>query len=139
MLLPILAALLMLVEAPASATPPPAPVAPVVATPPADPVIAEIDALLTPWKDKAGDPLRGRLGLSHSSKTASDGTVTFWKTTSESMACGVAPSGEMRCGVSASAECALGIAFDKTGKVKNWKAQGAPEACRKFVAVLAKP
>lgn len=139
MLLPILAALLMLVEAPAT-TPVPAPTAaPVAETPPADPVFAEIDALLEPWKGKSGDGLRGRLGLSHSNRPASDGSVTFWKITSESMACGVAPSGDMRCGVNASAECALGVAFDKAGKVKNWRAQGAPEACRKFVAVLAKP
>lgn|GEM_PF-5472269 len=142
MLLPILAALLMFVEAPATtATPTPAPeaTAPAAAPPPADPVFAEVDALMTPWKGKAGDGLRGRLGLSHSNKLASDGSVVFWLTKSESMACGVTQTGEMRCGTNAMAECALGIAFDKEGKVKTWKLQGAPDACRKFVPILAKP
>lgn len=143
MLLPILAALLMFVEAPAAATAPPAPAAvasaPAEPAAPVDPVFDEIDKLLQPWKGKSGDGLRGRLGLSHRSQQASDGDVVFWLTRTESMACGVGPAGDMRCGSSASAECGLGIAFDKTGKVKNWKAQGAPDACRKFADALAKP
>lgn len=144
MLLTILAALMILAEAPAATAAPVAPVAPPPADPviaaPVDPVIAQIDALMTEkWKGKRGDGLRGRLGLTHQTKPAKDGEVVFWLTKSESMGCGIDASGAMRCGTAASAECALGVAFEKDGKVRSWKAQGSPDACRNFVAILAKP
>ena len=131
---------------PASVPAPPAPaVAP--ATAPAVPpppmtdaqAIARVDALMTPWKGKSGERLRGLLGLSETTRMASDGQVSFWVRRSEATACGVSAGGVIRCGVIGGAVCRLAVAFDKTGKVINWKASGAGEACELFFDDIGAP
>ena len=131
---------------PASVPTPPAPaVAP--ATAPAAPpppmtdaqAIARVDALMTPWKGKSGERLRGLLGLSETTRMASDGQVSFWVRRSEATACGVSAGGVIRCGVIGGAVCRLAVAFDKTGKVINWKASGAGEACELFFEDIGAP
>lgn len=142
MLTPILAALaLILADAPAA---PPVPSAPAVPTPPAvaappvDPVTAEINALLTPYKGKSGDPLRGRLGFSVGKREASDGEVVFWVVSVEQpTSCGMDPvTGSFRCLRGDPFQCRLAIAFDKGGLVKAWAVTGAPEVCRGFIGML---
>ncbi len=124
--------------APASGTP--APAAPVERAPlTTEEAIARIDALMTPWKGKSGERLRGRLGLSESTRDASDGQVTFWIRRSEATACGVSEGGQIRCGVIGGAICRLAIAFDKTGKVTNWKATGTGDACELFHEEIGSP
>lgn len=113
----------------------PAPPAPMTT----DQAIARIDALMTPWKGKSGERLRGRLGLSESTRDASDGQVTFWLRRSEATACGVSEGGQIRCGVIGGAICRLAVAFDKTGKVTNWKATGAGDACELFHEEIGSP
>lgn len=131
---------------PASVPAPPAPaVAP--ATAPAAPpppmtdaqAIARVDALMTPWKGKSGERLRGLLGLSETTRMASDGQVSFWVRRSEATACGVSAGGVIRCGVIGGAVCRLAVAFDKTGNVINWKASGAGEACELFFDDIGAP
>lgn len=131
---------------PASVPTPPAPaVAP--ATAPAAPpppmtdaqAIARVDALMTPWKGKSGERLRGLLGLSETTRMASDGQVSFWVRRSEATACGVSAGGVIRCGVIGGAVCRLAVAFDKTGNVINWKASGAGEACELFFEDIGAP
>lgn len=139
--------------APAAAPPPPPAAAP--ATAPAAPekpapaaplppltteqAIARIDTLMAAWKGKSGERLRGRLGLSESTRDATDGQVTFWLRRSESTACGVGPGGVIRCGVVGGAVCRLAVAFDKTGKVTNWKASGMGDACEQFFDEIGAP
>ncbi len=124
--------------APSTATTPvPAPAEPAPMT--TEQAIARIDALMTPWKGKSGERLRGRLGLSESTRDATDGQVTFWLRRSEATACGVAPGGVIRCGVIGGAVCRLAVAFDKTGKVTNWKASGMGEACELFFDDIGAP
>lgn len=101
--------------------------------------IARIDVLMTAWKGKSGERLRGRLGLSESTRDATDGQVTFWLRRSEATACGVAPGGVIRCGVIGGAVCRLAVAFDKSGKVTNWKASGTGEACELFFDDIGAP
>ncbi|MDP2259177.1 MAG: hypothetical protein Q8J89_05625 [Caulobacter sp.] len=147
----ILQALLiaMLLLQPAAATPPPAE-APATETPatavPAQPApmtteqaIAGIDALMAPWKGKSGERLRGRLGLTETTRIASDGQVGFWLRRSEATACGISDSGVIRCGVIGGSVCRLAIAFDKTGKVTNWKATGTGDACEPFLDEIGSP
>ena len=133
---------------PASVPAPPAPaVAPAAAPavpPPPPPMtdaqaIARVDALMTPWKGKSGERLRGLLGLSETTRMASDGQVSFWVRRSEATACGVSAGGVIRCGVIGGAVCRLAVAFDKTGKVINWKASGAGEACELFFDDIGAP
>lgn len=139
MLTPILAALaLMLAEAPA-ATPTPAPAVPAAAAAPAvDPVTAEIDALMAPYKGKSGDRLRGLLGFSAGTRAASDGEVVFWMINVEQeTACGMDPATmAMRCIRGDPFQCRLAIAFDKQSVVKAWAVTGRPEICRGFVGKL---
>ncbi|MDO8295074.1 MAG: hypothetical protein Q7T19_01405 [Caulobacter sp.] len=143
MLTPILAALaMMLAEAPA-ATPTPAPApAPAVpaapAAPTVDPVTAEIDALMAPYKGKSGDRLRGLLGFSAGTRAASDGEVVFWMINVEQeTACGMDPATmAMRCIRGDPFQCRLAIAFDKQSIVKAWAVTGRPEICRGFVGKL---
>lgn len=128
--------------APAAATSTPAVPAPVPAEPApmtTEQAIARIDALMTPWKGKSGERLRGRLGLSESTRIASDGQVGFWMRRSEATACGVSEGGVIRCGVIGGAACRLAVAFDKTGKVTNWKASGVGEACELFFDDIGAP
>lgn len=128
--------------APAAATSTPAVPAPVPAEPApmtTEQAIARIDALMTPWKGKSGERLRGRLGLSESTRIASDGQVGFWMRRSEATACGVSDGGVIRCGVIGGAACRLAVAFDKTGKVTNWKASGVGEACELFFDDIGAP
>jgi len=155
----LLIAMLMTQPAAAPATapvtaPPPAPAA-APATVPAAPekpapvarpqpltteqAIARIDTLMAAWKGKSGERLRGRLGLSESTRDATDGQVTFWLRRSESTACGVGPGGVIRCGVVGGAVCRLAVAFDKTGKVTNWKASGMGDACEQFFDEIGAP
>lgn len=125
--------------APVAPAPAPAPAAPAAApAAPADP-IAEIDALMERWKGKSIGDIQGRLGLTETIKEASNGKVIFWLTRAESVACGVGEGGEMRCGSLGGEACRLGVAVDKQGNITAWKAVGGPEACKKFVAALAKP
>jgi len=135
---------------PASVPAPPAPAvapaaAPAVPPPPPPPpmtdaqAIARVDALMTPWKGKSGERLRGLLGLSETTRMASDGQVSFWVRRSEATACGVSAGGVIRCGVIGGAVCRLAVAFDKTGKVINWKASGAGEACELFFDDIGAP
>lgn len=133
----------------AAPTPPPAAAPSTATTPvpaPAEPApmtteqaIARIDALMAPWKGRSGERLRGRLGLSESTRDATDGQVTFWLRRSEATACGVAPGGVIRCGVIGGAVCRLAVAFDKTGKVTNWKASGMGDACELFFDDIGAP
>ena len=101
--------------------------------------IARVDALMTPWKGKSGERLRGLLGLSEATRMASDGQVSFWVRRSEATACGVSAGGVIRCGVIGGAVCRLAVAFDKTGNVINWKASGAGEACELFFDDIGAP
>jgi hypothetical protein len=148
----ILQALLMaMLFAEPAATPAsvPTPAAPAVApaTAPAAPpppmtdaqAIARVDALMTPWKGKSGERLRGLLGLSETTRMASDGQVSFWVRRSEATACGVSAGGVIRCGVIGGAVCRLAVAFDKTGNVINWKASGSGEACELFFDDIGAP
>jgi len=143
MLIPLLAALvLVLADTPATVTPPvptPAPpTTPAVAAPAIDPVRAEINALLEPYRGKTGDRLRGLLGFSSGTRSALDGEMTFWIVSLPSaMVCGVDPvNGLMRCDRGNPAECRLAIGFDVQKMVKTWAVTGAPEACRTFVGKL---
>lgn len=144
MLIPgLLSLALLLADAPAAvpATPPPA-TAPATATAPAkpavDPVIAEINALMAPYKGKSGDRLRGKLGFSAGSRPATDGEVVFWELKVEQdMTCGMDPKTMvMRCLRGDPLQCRLGIAFDKQGLVAAWVASGVPEVCKGFVEKL---
>jgi hypothetical protein len=146
---PIVVALaLVFAEAPA-ATPPSAPPAPVAApVPPAAPVVApvnpvtaQINALIEPYRGKSGDRLRGKLGLSSGTRKASDGEVVFWMiNVQQEMSCGVDPaSGGMRCLRPEPLQCRIAIAFDTTGIVKAWAVTGAPDICRGFVDLLKAP
>ena len=74
--------------APAPAETPPPAAAPEPRPMTTDEAIARIDALMAAWKGKSGERLRGRLGLSESTRDASDGQVTFWIRRSEATACG---------------------------------------------------
>lgn len=135
MLTPILAALaLMLAEVPAATLPPAAPAAPAAV----DPVTAEINDLLAPYKGKSGDRLRGLLGFSAGTRTASDGEVVFWMITVEQeTTCGVDPATmAMRCLRGDPFQCRLAIAFDKQNVVKAWAVTGDPEICRGFIGKL---
>ncbi len=140
MLLATFAALLLLADPAPAAVPPSVPAAaPTTAPAPAatDPVIARLEALMETWRGKSGDPLRGKLGLSQSSKTAADGEAVFWLRRAEAVGCGIDASGQMRClTAGADAVCVLAIGFDKDGKVKTWRISGAPMACQMFVDEL---
>lgn len=139
MVLATLAALLLLAQATPAVTPPPAsPAAPAPAEASAvDPIITQLNALMEAWRGKAGDPLRGKLGLSQTSKSASDGEAFFWVRRAEEVGCGIDASGQMRCGTAgANANCVLAVGFDPQGKVKTWKVSGAPAACQMFVDEL---
>jgi len=133
MILPVLMTLALLSDPPAAVS------APVVA--PVDPVIAEIDRLMTAWQGRPGDPLKGRLGLSSRSATATDGEVVFWiARLSPGAICRTEPAtGAFRCDRGAEAQCQLAVAFDRDRKVKTWKAQGAPGACQRFIGQLGPP
>jgi len=137
----------------AQAVPPPAPAAApppaaAAATPPSnveiplsdpaafDLVVGEINRLMEPWKGKSGDGLRGRLGLSTTTRLASDGEVVFWTERVESLGCGKDGSGVLRCGSVDGGVCTLGVAFAKDGKVKGWKATGSAAACVAFARKL---
>lgn len=128
---------------PAPAAAPSTPAVPAPAPAPAplttEQAIARIDVLMTAWKGKSGERLRGRLGLSESTRIASDGQVGFWMRRSEATACGVSDGGVIRCGVIGGAACRLAVAFDKTGKVTNWKASGVGEACELFFEDIGSP
>ena len=131
---------------PASVPAPPAPAvapaaAPAVPPPPMTDAqaIARVDALMTPWKGKSGERLRGLLGLSETTRMASDGQVSFWVRRSEATACGVSAGGVIRCGVIGGAVCRLAVACDKAGNVINWKASGAGEACELFFDDIGAP
>lgn len=141
----LISLVLMASDAPA-AVPPTAPAAPPVAAAPAkppevDPVIAEINALMAPYKGKTGDRLRGRLGFSAGTRPAMDGEVVFWEIKVEQeMSCGMDPATlAMRCLRGDPFVCRLGIAFDKTGLVTAWAASGAPAVCRQFIDKLKAP
>jgi hypothetical protein len=142
MLTPLLAVLvLILAEAPA-----PAALAAPVAAPPAvapkpDPVKAEINSILEPYRGKSGDRLRGKLGFSIGKRPASDGEVVFWMVNIEQdTVCGVDPSnGAMRCIRPDPFQCRLAIAFDPAGIVKAWAVTGEPDVCRGFITLLKAP
>lgn len=126
---------LMLSDVPAAAaTPPPA----AVAAAPVDPVIAEINTLMTPYKGKPGAPLRARLGFSTGTRPAIGGEVVFWDLKVEQeTACGMDPrTMAMRCLRGDPSFCRLGVAFDSKGVVTAWLASGAPEVCRQFIDKL---
>ena len=125
--------------APAPAETPPPAAAPEPRPMTTDEAIARIDALMGAWKGKSGERLRGRLGLSESTRDASDGQVTFWIRRSEATACGVSEGGVIRCGVIGGSVCRLAVAFDKTGKVTNWKATGVGDACEPFIDEIGAP
>lgn len=131
-----LAIALLLAQAAAAPPPPAGPPAPAVDPMLDNPAITEINRLLEPWKGKRGDSLRGKLGLSYSTKTASDGEAVFRIQQIESLGCGVI-GGAMRCGPTGGAECVLAIGFDKQGAVKTWKVKGSAEPCGRFVPLIA--
>lgn len=125
--------------APAPAETPPPAAAPEPRPMTTDEAIARIDALMAAWKGKSGERLRGRLGLSEATRDASDGQVTFWIRRSEATACGVSEGGVIRCGVIGGSVCRLAVAFDKAGKVTNWKATGVGDACEPFIDEIGAP
>lgn len=142
MILQALAALILLAQAAPAPTPdvaPPAPAPVAVAPQVTDPVILEIDRLMGAWKGKSGENLRGRLGLTTSTRPATDGEVVFWTSRAASMGCVADPAMGLRCGSAGEAVCQLGVAFSKDGKVINWRASGSSEACRKFAAAIGEP
>lgn len=155
MLMPLVAALaLMLVDAPvtapaatsAPATPPAAPAAAATPTDPAvpkpvDPVIAEINALMSVYKDKSGDPVRGKLGFSIGRRPATDGEVVFWDSIVEQPTnCGMdMATGAMRCIRPDPYRCRIAVAFDTKGIVKAWAVTGPPDVCRGFITLLKAP
>jgi hypothetical protein len=140
MITPVLAALvLFLADAPAAApvvAPAPAAAAPAAAA--VDPVTAEINALLAPYKGKNGDPLRGKLGFSAGTRTASDGEVVFWVISVEQeTACRMdLATGAMRCDRGEPHQCRLAIAFGADKLVKAWAVTGPPQVCRGFIGLL---
>ncbi|HRD27622.1 MAG TPA: hypothetical protein PLO65_04910 [Caulobacter sp.] len=141
MLVSILSAFaLMLAEAPATspAPPPTVPATPAAAPAAVDPVTAEINGLLEPYKGKPGDALRGKLGLSAGVRQASDGEVVFWVLSIEQeTVCGMDPAtGAMRCLRGDPFQCRLAIAFDKQSAVKAWAVSGDPAVCRGFIGKL---
>lgn len=140
MLTSIFAALaLILADAPpAAASPAPAPAA----TPaPVDPIVAEINALMTVYKNKSGDPVRGKLGFSIGRRPANDGEVVYWDTIIEQpTSCGMdMTTGAMRCIRAEPYRCRLAVAFDTAGILKAWVVTGPPEVCRGFVTLLKAP
>ena len=146
MLTPLLAAIaLLLADAPVATPAPTPPAAAAPAAPaapaPVDPVVAEINALLTPHKDKSGDTLRGKLGFSVGRRAARDGEVVFWDANLEQpTTCGMdMATGAMRCLRGEPISCRLAIAFDTAGLVKAWAVTGAPGVCRGFVTLLKAP
>ena len=145
MLIPgLLSLALVLAEAPVAA-PAPAPVGAPAATSPAvapakpvDPVVAQINALIEPYKGKKGDRLRGKLGFSIGTRPASDGEVVFWMfNVEQETSCGMDPATmDMRCIRPEPFQCRLAIAFDKDGNVKAWALTGEPQICRGFIGLL---
>ena len=92
MLSPLIAVLiLMFAETPVAAAPAAAtPAATATPAAPVNPVTAEINALLEPYRGKSGDRLRGKLGLSSGTRKASDGEVVFWMiNVQQEMSCGM--------------------------------------------------
>lgn len=143
MLIASLFSLLLLAAGdPATAAVPPvaatATATPAAEKPAIDPVIAEINALMTPYKGKSGDRLRGKLGFSSGTRPASDGEVVFWELKVEQeMTCGMDPKTlSMRCLRGDPFQCRLAIAFDRQGLVTAWAASGVPEVCKGFVEKL---
>ncbi len=143
MLSPLIAVLiLMFAETPVAAAPAAAtPAATATPAAPVNPVTAEINALLEPYRGKSGDRLRGKLGLSSGTRKASDGEVVFWMiNVQQEMSCGMdLASGAMRCLRPEPMQCRMAIAFDATGLVKAWAVTGAPDICRGFVDLLKAP
>ncbi|CAN1540019.1 hypothetical protein MCEMIH16_01733 [Caulobacteraceae bacterium] len=143
MLSPLIAVLiLMFAETPVAAAPAAAtPAATATPAAPVNPVTAEINALLEPYRGKSGDRLRGKLGLSSGTRKASDGEVVFWMiNVQQEMSCGMdLASGAMRCLRPEPMQCRIAIAFDATGIVKAWAVTGAPDICRGFVDLLKAP
>lgn len=145
MLVQLLVIALMFAE-PAVAAPVASPAPAAAAAPPAaapqpptiEQVLAEIDARMAPWKDRSGERLRGMLGLSEGTRTASDGEVVFWLRKTEATACGI-DAGQIRCGAIGGGQCRLGVAFAKDGKVRNWKATGDAGACAAFLSEIGAP
>lgn len=140
MLTPILAALVLILAETPAAAPVPTAQAPVAAPKP-DPVKAEINGLLEPYRGKSGDRLRGKLGFSIGKRLASDGEVVFWLVKIEQeTVCGVDPSnGGMRCIRPDPFQCRLAIAFDTAGLVKAWAVTGEPDVCKGFITLLKAP
>lgn len=157
MLTSILTALaLMLADAPVAA-PAPAPVAPAATAPaatapaatptdpaapkPVDPVTAEINALMSVYKGKSGDPVRGKLGFSIGRRPASDGEVVFWDSIIEQPTnCGMdMATGAMRCIRPDPYRCRIAVAFDAKGILKAWAVTGPPDVCRGFITLLKAP
>ena len=135
----LLSLALLLAEGPAAVpapAPTPATVAP--AKPAVDPVIAEIDTLMAPYKGKSGDRLRGKLGFSAGTRTATDGEVVFWELKVEQeTTCSMDPKTmDMRCLRGDPYQCRLGIAFDRQGLVAGWAASGVSEVCKGFIDKL---
>jgi hypothetical protein len=143
MLSPLIAVLiLMFAETPVAAAPAAAtPAATATPTAPVNPVTAEINALIEPYRGKSGDRLRGKLGLSSGTRKASDGEVVFWMiNVQQETSCGMdLASGAMRCLRPEPMQCRIAIAFDATGIVKAWAVTGAPDICRGFVDLLKAP
>jgi hypothetical protein len=143
MLSPLIAVLILMFAEPPVAAAPAAATPAATATPaaPVNPVTAEINALLEPYRGKSGDRLRGKLGLSSGTRKASDGEVVFWMiNVQQEMSCGMdLASGAMRCLRPEPMQCRIAIAFDATGIVKAWAVTGAPDICRGFVDLLKAP
>ena len=123
--------------APAAAPTPVDPAAPK----PVDPVTAEINDLMSVYKGKSGDPVRGKLGFSIGRRPASDGEVVFWDSTVEQPTyCGMdMASGAMRCIRPEPFRCRIAVAFDAKGILKAWAVTGPPEVCRGFITLLKAP
>ncbi|MDP1630681.1 MAG: hypothetical protein Q8L66_04600 [Caulobacter sp.] len=100
-----------------------------------DPVTAEINALLTPYRGASGKPLRAKLGRPSGRHAARDGEVASWSVSlPQDTHCRISPAtGAMRCDRDPALECRMAIAFDGAGNVLDWAVVGAPEACRAFV------
>lgn len=123
-----LALTLMLADAPVAA----------VAPAPVDPVIAEVNALLQPFKGKPAADLRGRLGPAMAARAARDGEVNFWELSIEQpTTCGMdLTSGAMRCLRRDPLQCRLAAAFDRQSLLTAWAVTGTAEVCRGFIGKL---
>jgi hypothetical protein len=123
--------------APAQSPTPAAQAAPVAAPDPAFAAInAKLDAMMADFKGKPLAGLARRLGPSESTRTASNGQVSYWRArTDGGTACGMNPAtGAFSCNRAWGKECMLAVATDLNSNVSAWKLTGEVAACEIILA-----